>query len=238
MPVSTEPTVVTELIAHVNWAIHEADQLQSRITPDVLAAEGMSSPRVRHLLNNLCARPHTRYLEVGVWRGATFCAALCGNGRTIESAVAVDDFSEFRGCPDAFRQTCELCLPDANPAWMLYQSDFRKVARSKAEQPTVYFYDGDHQRQSQCDALMHFWLGLSDPCILVVDDWQWKDVLAGTMDGLGALNAVLHRSWTLKSPRYEDADTWWNGVFVAVVGKPSVLLPAGTGQAPGTTLPG
>ena len=238
MLVAQEPTVVTELIAHVNWAIHEADQLQSRITPEVLAAEGMSSPRVRHLLNNLCSRPHTRYLEVGVWRGATFCAALCGNGGTIESAVAVDDFSEFRGCADAFRQTCELCLPDGNPAWILQAQDFRRVPHKAVDTPNVYFYDGDHQRQSQCDAIMHFWAALSDPCIFVVDDWQWKHVLAGTMDGLGAINAVVHKSWTLKSPLVEDVDAWWNGVFVAVLGKPRAPEPAGIEKAAGTTLPG
>ena len=222
MPVEAEPTAVASLIAHVNWAIHEADQLQSRLTPDVLALEGMSSPRVRHLLNNLCSRPGTRYLEVGVWRGATFCAALCGNGAAVDTAVAIDDFSEFRGCPDAFRQSCALCLPEDQPAWTLYESDFRKVARSYTRQPNVYFYDGDHQRQSQCDALMHFWQGLADPCVLVVDDWQWKNVLAGTMDGLGTLNAVLHKSWTLKAARGEDVDSWWNGVFVAVLGKPGL----------------
>ena len=47
----------------------------------------MASGKVRHLLNNLAAR---RYLEVGVWKGATFVAACYG--RRLESATAIDNF--------------------------------------------------------------------------------------------------------------------------------------------------
>src|SRR4051812_30601409 len=73
------PQNATDLVAHVKRAISEADEGRSRISPAALAIEGMSSPKVRHLLNNLCAFDACRYLEVGSYKGSTLCAAMSNN---------------------------------------------------------------------------------------------------------------------------------------------------------------
>ena len=47
------------------------------------------------LLNNLCSKDATRYLELGTYRGSTLISALYGNLKS--HAVGVDDFSyDFR----------------------------------------------------------------------------------------------------------------------------------------------
>ena len=71
----------------------------------MLQLQGMSSRKVRHLLNNLCGMLGAEagddggcaYLEVGTYLGSTLLAALWGNGAVLRSAVAIDNFSEFGG---------------------------------------------------------------------------------------------------------------------------------------------
>ena len=55
----------------VNSGLHE-----SKITQEVLDVVGMSSPKVRHFLNNICNRPGTRYLEIGSHFGSTLISAV------------------------------------------------------------------------------------------------------------------------------------------------------------------
>jgi len=57
-----------------------------------LSVQGMSDASIRHLLNNLCSAPGTRYLEVGSWRGSTLTACLSGNEVNVDQAVAVDSW--------------------------------------------------------------------------------------------------------------------------------------------------
>ena len=64
------------LIAHVCMSIERAEKHLSRLYEDVLQIDGMSSAKVRHFLNNLCSKPNTHYLEIGVWKGSTFLASL------------------------------------------------------------------------------------------------------------------------------------------------------------------
>ena len=52
-------------------------------------AEGFTSNRVRHFLNNLCSESPTVYLELGCYTGSTFYAATHKNG----IIAAIGDFS-------------------------------------------------------------------------------------------------------------------------------------------------
>ena len=54
--------------------------------------EGLSSARVRHFLNNLCSQEGAVYLEVGVYAGSTFCAAVQNNDMV--AAYANDNWSQ------------------------------------------------------------------------------------------------------------------------------------------------
>ena len=54
--------------------------------------QGLTSARVRHFLNNLCSQEGAVYLEVGVYAGATFCAAVQNNDMV--AAYANDNWSQ------------------------------------------------------------------------------------------------------------------------------------------------
>src|SRR5262245_31638023 len=95
-----------ELAERVGAAIRFADAGSSRLAPSVLTLEGMSSPKVRHLLNRLCDRPGARYLEVGVLSGSTLVSALSGN--PFARAFGVENWSEFGGSPARLSASLQL----------------------------------------------------------------------------------------------------------------------------------
>lgn len=74
----------------VEAALELADKGQSKINERERELFGLSSPRVKALLNNLCCLKGTNYLELGVYRGSTLISALFGNPEC--KAVGVDNF--------------------------------------------------------------------------------------------------------------------------------------------------
>src|SRR3990170_4857741 len=77
----------------IETCIDNANNLKSKIDQSILDIEGQSSPKVRHLLNNLCSFKNCKYLEIGSLLGSTFCSACYKNNLT--RAVSIDNFSEF-----------------------------------------------------------------------------------------------------------------------------------------------
>ena len=101
----------------------------SKLTEKEIGVHGMTSVRIRHLLNNLVNMDGARYLEVGVWKGATFVSALYEND--LEYACAVDDFSAG-GYDEFINNTAglkyDLLIGDAYEA-------------NPEENINIYFYD-------------------------------------------------------------------------------------------------
>ena len=54
----------------------------------------MSGEKTRHFYNNICSMPDARYLEVGVWKGSSFCSAMCNNTMT---CLAIDNWAGVNG---------------------------------------------------------------------------------------------------------------------------------------------
>jgi hypothetical protein len=207
-----------DLRAHADHAVTQSDRLQSQLPPELLALDGMSSPRVRHLLNNLCDFEGCRYLEIGAWKGATALSASYGNSG---SFAAVDNFSEFGGPRAEFyankerwRDECPLGFIASN-AWDLKPATLAPV--------NVYFYDGGHTEDDQYRALTHFADAFADEFIAVLDDWNESHVRQATWDAIDDLKYTVTARWHLRSDRNGDVDGWWNGVLVAALQKPKVV---------------
>lgn len=78
-------------LALVKAALELADNERSKITEREKDIFGLTSVKVRALLNNLCSKDNTNYLEIGVYKGATLLSALAGNKKT--KAFGIDNFS-------------------------------------------------------------------------------------------------------------------------------------------------
>jgi len=207
---------IAAMVDHVRASIRAAKRRRSGLTPGALAIDGMSSPKVRHLLNNLCSMPGCRYLEVGSWKGSTLVSALLGNG--VERAVAIDNFSEFGAPREEFAANCREHLDPGGHAFV--DADCFSVDPLLLGGPfNVYLYDGAHDAGSQIRAFTHFDGALADPFVAVVDDWNVPRVRAGTREAFGRLGYSPAFEAELPARRNGDMRRWWNGLYVAAVRK-------------------
>jgi hypothetical protein len=212
------------LARRVDDAIARAAAGQSRLGPEALALEGLSSPAVRHLLNNLCAGADVRYLEVGTYKGSTLVAASFDNpGRF----TAVDDFSEFGHMGP--RETFEAVRAEfaRRCRFTFHQADCWSTAlrRRLPRDVNVYFFDGPHRYEDQYRAFTHFDPVFADTFIAVVDDWNTGTVREATRQAFADLGYRTLHERELFTKRWLR-DLWWNGLLVAVVRKAARAAPA------------
>lgn len=194
------------LIEHVKKSIEDAKNSISKLDSRTLSLEGMSSSKVRHLLNNLCSLAYASYLEVGVWQGSTLVSALFGNSKSLSHAVAVDNWSQFRGSKQACMHNIATLLP-ANTVHC-YDHDFFTLNKQVFQSPVnIYFYDGDHAQESHYKAFTYFNDAFADVFIAVIDDWNHCPVQLGTRKAFQDLGYQV---------LFEEA---LNGLYVSVIKK-------------------
>lgn len=211
-----------QLIAHVvEPSIARALRGESYLDPAVLEIKGFSTPTQRHLVSNL-AHGVSSYLEVGVFFGGTFCAAISRNDSL--TAIGVEnwsqDFSE-RDVETSFISSLKLHRGDANVCLIMNDcfdpSTNRQIPKSSVD---FYFYDGHHDRFPQSKALPHFIDCMSDVFLWMVDDTQWQSVREGTAEGFATLKdrIRIEKEWNLDEGR-PDSPIWHNGVRLFVISK-------------------
>jgi hypothetical protein len=200
------------LVAHVQASLAKAEQGISKLDARHFAIEGMTSPCIQRLLNNLCSWEDAVYLEIGVWRGATLISAVYGN--TLKEVIAIDNWSEFEGPRAIFFNNIKYYLP-GNNIKVIEHDSFSVDKESIFHNPVnIYFYDGNHRTESQKLAFTYYHSVLDDVFVALVDDWEWDDVKAGTFAAWQELGykELYRRTY----PRCRD---WHNGFMIAVLQK-------------------
>jgi hypothetical protein len=206
---------MNELVKHVENSISDAEAGKSKLSPDVLKIEGMSSPKVRHFLNNVTDYPDINYLEIGVFLGSTFVSALYGN--KVNSKYAIDNWSYGNSYKYEFSVNCR-----RNKIFKVnfFEKDaFRINLDSIKDKINIYFYDGDHSPESSCNALTYYYKVLSDVFVFIVDDFSWGGVHEGVREGIKQNNLSIITEWDLSSFVINDKDGWWNGLGVFILSK-------------------
>jgi len=195
-------------------AVDKAFQFQSKLVPDILAIESQVGPGTKHLLNNLIF-PGASYLEIGMRRGASFVSALYDND--FEKAFGIENFTECAGY--GFEKAIvsnvgKFLNPKSDGKWVVFFEDAWAFNTGKIPHGsiTVYFYDGPHDEDSHRKAFSVFAPCLADEIILLVDDWNWDQVRAGTFRGL--LESGFQTLFSMELIK-EMTTHWYNGVFVA-----------------------
>lgn len=211
------------LTSHVERALAKAHIFESKIDCPIHETGGMSGIKTRHLYNNLCSLGPLRYLEVGSYTGSSLCAALYKNQHV--KAWAFDNFSEFDGPIDKFKNNIERFIPDANLTFK--QEDFFEADLSELEnQIDVYLYDGPHEREFHRKAIVKAWPTLAPESIVIIDDWNWSWVREGTYQGLLDVGASIVKIWEIRhtwdnthTPEGTRDLEFWNGIAIFVVSK-------------------
>lgn len=205
------------MINHLKASIEAADIHTSKLCyiNDMSIPPGMSGKKVKHLLNNICSKKDTRYLEVGLWQGSTMCSALYNNEIR---AIGVDNWSEYSGPREQFFSAIgkfvgknKLTVAEGN-CYEFFSS----------EKFNVFFFDGGHSVLDHYRAIAHFGPMMDNEFILIVDDFKSPEVYQGTGMAIADLryDPIYENFLGADAPFHEDTENWWNGVYCAVIRKP------------------
>jgi hypothetical protein len=200
----------------IKKAIEDAGNLRSKITPEAMTTmEGLSSPRVRHLLNNLASQAKS-YLEIGCYLGGTLRAALHGNNHLY--AAAVDNFSMSPETREQFFKNTEGLNFD------FFEEDSFSMDITKIKQPIeLYFFDGCHSVESQYKAVSYFLDAMADEFVIIIDDWDMNKVRVGTHTALIDRKIKPLEKYELRGASGQSDDkrkeVWWGGLGIFKIKK-------------------
>jgi hypothetical protein len=220
-----------DLIKHIDDSIEWGKLEVSKLTQDILDIHGITSNKVRCLLNNICNIDGAKYLEVGVFRGATFCSAIYGNDIF---ATGIDNFMSPNLMPRGISQKLGNYYKhniDISPQEefisnvkkygdinkiSVYKTDYQSFDFQSLTNYDIIFYDGETKFHDQYIALTNMLPIFSDETILIMDDWNWD---SGALEKFLDNNHlhVLHSKELFTSG--EDSQDFWNGLGIFLIGK-------------------
>jgi hypothetical protein len=187
----------------------------------VLTMDGMSGRLYRHWINLLVKQiENPRYLEIGAWHGSTFCSAIVDN--TIKASV-VDNWSQFEGSRKNFEHNLSKIIGENSVN--IIEADFRTVNWTDQPIHNIYMFDGPHLKQDQYDGIAMILPALDDQFVLIVDDWNNRDVQEGTKSalnecGLSYSYVAIETTEDGSHPHQcRQNSNWHNGYFFASVKK-------------------
>ena len=212
---------------------------QSQLTETELKLYGMSGRQFRHFYNNLGALiPEIHYLEIGIYAGSTMVSLLAGNAANVKTVVGIDywDDGDVLGDPHGGMTKVKVMFDEVLPRYTtstqdihIMHADCRRVSPDSlleligTKRFNLYLFDGPHDVKDHFLAIVNYFPVLSDTFILVVDDWNWQMVRAGTETALTALSdqlVVLGKIELLTGDHpIVDGVPWHNGMAVFVIQK-------------------
>lgn len=198
----------------IKEAVEKAEREESKLDDYCFKIGSYSSPKIRHLINNLggifktdTISPRYSYLEVGVHRGGTFVATLFRNNLY---GTAIDNWSEFNEDGTVKKEFLENIKPFGDTVKFI-EADCFKTELPKDEY-SMYLYDGPHGYEEQKLGITYFYSNMKDEFILCIDDYGWEQVKKGTQDGIKEMGlTVLFEQ--------ELIDGYHNGFYVALLKK-------------------
>lgn len=204
-------------------AFQDAMAMRGRLREDAFRVPGFSGKKFRMLMNNLMSEvPDPRYMEIGLFHGASFCSALFKNRLR---AVGIDNWSEYGGKRQVFTDNLEKFLSDESDVEIIEQ-DFRTIDYEALGKFNILFYDGSHAEKDQYDGILIPQAAMEYPHIMIVDDWNWDHVRKGTFGALRDANLGVEYSIEVRTtfngdfPLFHGQHSeWHNGTIVAVVSK-------------------
>jgi hypothetical protein len=218
-----ETTGRSRLPIDVRAAFEDALADRGHMDQRAYDVDGFSGRRHRLFLNNLIAAiEQPRYLEIGIFRGATFCAAVSNNK---VRATGVDNWTEFGGKASEFYvNLAALKGPEASVS--IIEQDFRTVNYAALGPFNVGFYDGPHTERDQYDGARIIIEAMEANSVILVDDWNWQQVRDGTMSAIHDTGAHIDFAIDVRTSldnsvpahAYGGSD-WNNGLFAAVISR-------------------
>lgn len=198
----------------------------SNLDQSILTEEGSSGFLGRKLHNNLSNifDGELKYLEIGTQRGLSFCTAL--SNVNYKYACVIDNWCEGDH-REKFKTNTNKYL--YGKAFDVYDQDCWTIDLNKQlkEKINFYFYDGWHSVEAHEKAFTYYNDILENVFLCMIDDWNCPNVRKGTFDAFNKLNYQVLTSKSLFTENYNNiispgagnSQTWWNGLYVALISK-------------------
>lgn len=217
-------------IKHIEDSLYWAENEVSKLTLDIINIQGITSNKVKCLLNNICNIDDANYLELGVFRGSTFCSAIYGNNI---KATGIDNWSSPYLMPSGVSQKMSFYLRDqSNDPKEEFLSNVKKFGNveninayranyldfdySTIEPLDIIFYDGETKYYDQYTTIKKLIPHMSNKCILIVDDWNWQK--EGAIKALEESDVFITYQKNIYT-NGEDSKDFWNGIGIFLIEK-------------------
>ena len=218
-----------DLIEHIEKSLHWSDLEVSKLTQNILDIPGISSNKVKMFLNNLCSLPNSKYLEIGVYRGATFCSAIYGNDI---KAIGIDNWSspfikpanpnhklgfyqqKSQNPKDEFLNNVKKYANTKNVE--AYMANYLDFDYSTIEPVDIIFYDGETKFYDRYNIIKKLLPVMKNECIFIFDDWVWEnDKALQSIQDSGLFIKYQKNIYT----NGEDPNDYWNGLGIFILQK-------------------
>ena len=191
---------------------------------------GLTSSRVRHFLNNICSQEGAVYLEIGVFAGSTFCAAIEDNDMV--AAYANDTWSQpdlkperedididITGDMETFITNVERVSTNLDFDISILEGECETLNASNfSHKVNVIFYDGDNDPSVMWKFFDTMDQYTDDVFTLIIDDANSELNVKTTKEFVDQTEwKVLYERELLNDQ--EDSEMWWNGLYVLVLNK-------------------
>lgn len=227
-----QKNTIQNMTQQVRDAYESATNLQSKISVSK-NIHGLTSDKVKHFINKLCELPECSYLELGVYQGAIFTAALEGNDNGVFTAMDnwkanLSPMKETDGksgyLSATMHNTREGFLTNIKDLSKgkdvrvidtdMFNFDVSKIPGTS----NILFYDGPHDPLYTMRFLPKYIHNMDPQFILVVDDWNWPNVSVPVQDAIKYLGLKIHYKQEIKTSG-EDPNDFWNGLGIFVLEK-------------------
>ena len=210
-------------------AVKKSSKGVTKLIPQILEIHGITSRRIKSLLNNICDMKSVVYLELGVFRGSTLIAAMYKND--IKKAYAVDNFNydpiepgkyNEKGWPSIRRAFNDACIRyGLSDNLVLLEKAVQEVDITEISEPVnVVFYDcWPAKTGNMVDNLKHVLGSLDSVFILIISEYSSKSTKTAATKFIEDNNLITHYTEELKTMGVRNANSWWSGIGIYVLEK-------------------
>lgn len=218
-----------DLVKHIDDSIEWGELEVSKLNQDILDIHGITSNKVKCFLNNICNIDNATYLEIGVFRGSTFCSAIHNNN--IRS-IAIDNFMSPNLTPkgvsqkigNLYKHNIDVLPQEEFITNVKKYGDAEKISVYKTDYQTfdfktlpnvdIIFYDGETKFHDQYVALTNMLPIFSKETIIIMDDWNWD---SGAFTKFVNDNNLYISHYKEIFTSGEDLDDFWNGLGIFLI---------------------
>lgn len=219
-PITQHIMTIIRYDTHLHNSMGKTLTMDTKLVKEILDLEGMSSHKIRILLNNLCSDIDGSYLEIGSWRGSTFISAMYKNNNIF--GISIDHHQEFANhrfatTSQMLEDNCKAHLTH-NEQYKLITADCFKVKLPLSNKFNIYLYDGAHDYEAQYKALTYFYHNLNTYFYFICDDFSTGPIEDATRNALRDLNIdVVSEYKFFGNQTFPGGSTtgFWNGYYVA-----------------------